>query len=191
MLVRIKSTVMKTTTPTPRKDTIDYQDSALFDFFTTELKDVYWAEKYIVKNLPKMAKAATSDDLKELLNEHLDDTQNQVERLEEIFQLIDKRAVGKRCEGMDGLIEESRTIIDKTEGGTLTRDVGLIAAAQKIEHYEIATYGTLKTIAAVLELDDQIIDLLNETLEEEKSADQKLTQLAESHINEDAREEEN
>jgi ferritin-like metal-binding protein YciE len=99
--------------------------------------------------------------------------------------------VGKRCDGMDGLIEESRTIIDKTEDGTLTRDVGLIASAQKIEHYEIATYGTLKTIAAVLDLDDQIIDLLTETLEEEKEVDQKLTQLAESHINEDAREEEN
>lgn len=191
MLVRIKSTDMKTTTPTPQKVTIDYQDSALFDLFVTELKDVYWAEKYIVKNLPKMAKAATSEDLKELLNAHLDETQNQVERLEEIFQLIDKRAVGKRCDGMDGLIEESRTIIDKTEDGTLTRDVGLIASAQKIEHYEIATYGTLKTIAAVLDLDDQIIDLLTETLEEEKEVDQKLTQLAESHINEDAREEEN
>ena len=158
MLVRIKSTDMKTTTPTPQKVTIDYQDSALFDLFVTELKDVYWAEKYIVKNLPKMAKAATSEDLKELLNAHLDETQNQVERLEEIFQLIDKRALGKRCDGMDGLIEESRTIIDKTEDGTLTRDVGLIASAQKIEHYEIATYGTLKTIAAVLDLDDQIID---------------------------------
>ncbi len=191
MLVRIKSTDMKTTTPTPQKVTIDYQDSALFDLFVTELKDVYWAEKYIVKNLPKMAKAATSEDLKELLNAHLDEAQNQVERLEEIFELIDKRAVGKRCEGMDGLIEESRTIIDKTEDGTLTRDVGLIASAQKIEHYEIATYGTLKTIAAVLDLDDQIIDLLTETLEEEKEVDQKLTQLAESHINEDAREEEN
>lgn len=191
MLVRIKSTDMKTTTPTPQKVTIDYHDSALFDLFVTELKDVYWAEKYIVKNLPKMAEAATSEDLKELLNAHLDETQNQVERLEEIFQLIDKRAVGKRCDGMDGLIEESRTIIDKTEDGTLTRDVGLIASAQKIEHYEIATYGTLKTIAAVLDLDDQIIDLLTETLEEEKEVDQKLTQLAESHINEDAREEEN
>ena len=191
MYSRIKSTVMKTTTSKPGKGTIEYQDSALFELFVTELKDVYWAEKYILKNLPKMTKAATSDDLRVVLNEHLDDTQNQVERLEEIFQIIDKRAVGKRCEGMDGLIEESRTIMDKTEEGTLTRDVGIIVSTQKIEHYEIATYGTLKTIAAVLELDDQVIDLLAETLEEEKAADQKLTQLAESHINEDARQEEN
>lgn len=181
---------MKNTTATPQKENIEFQDSALFDLFVTELKDVYWAEKYIVKSFPKMVKSATSEDLKNALNEHLDDTQNQVERLEEIFQLIDKRAVGKRCEGMDGLMEECRTIMDRTEDGTLTRDVGLISAAQKIEHYEIATYGTLKTIASVLELDDQVIDLLAETLEEEKAADLKLTRIAESHINEDARQEE-
>ncbi|MFM6975355.1 MAG: ferritin-like domain-containing protein [Sphingobacteriaceae bacterium] len=168
---------------------MELKDSALFELFVSELRDLYWAEKHIVKNLPKMAKAATSGDLKNAFQEHLSETETQVERLEEIFQLIDKRAVGKRCEAMDGLVEEGKTKIEDTEQGSLTRDVGLIASAQKIEHYEIAAYGTLKTIASVLQLDDQIADLLNETLEEEKNADVKLTEIAQSHLNEDAREE--
>jgi ferritin-like metal-binding protein YciE len=110
--------------------------------------------------------------------------------LEEIFQMLDKRAIGKRCEGIDGIVDEGKEKIEDTEEGSLTRDAGLISAGQKIEHYEIATYGTLKTLAAVLQLDDEIIDLLTESLEEEKSADMKLTEIAEGHVNEDASEEE-
>lgn len=168
-----------------------YKDSALYDLFVAELKDIYWAEKHIVKNLPKMVKAATSTDLKNALEQHRAETEQQVERLEEVFELIDARAIGKRCEGMDGLVEEAKTIIEQTEEGTLTRDVGIIFAAQKIEHYEIATYGTLKTIAAVLDLDNEVVDLLAESLEEEKNADSKLTEISEAHINEDAGEESN
>lgn len=169
---------------------IDIKDSALFELFVAELRDIYWAEKHLVKHLPKMAKAATSDDLRMAFMEHLEKTEGQVERLEEIFQLIDKRAIGKRCEGIDGIVDEGKEKIEDTEEGTLTRDAGLISVAQKIEHYEIATYGTLKTLATVLELDDEVIDLLRESLEEEKTADMRLTEIAEGHVNEDAREEE-
>lgn len=169
---------------------MEFKDSALFEFFHNELRDIYWAEKHLVKNLPKMAKAATSDDLRMAVEEHLSQTENQVDRLEQIFQMLDKRAVGKRCQAMDGLVEEGKDKIEDTEKGTLTRDAGLISAAQKIEHYEIASYGTLKTLASVLELDDEVIDLLDQTLEEEKAADAKLTEIAVSHINEAAKEEE-
>lgn len=181
---------MRNTASTSSPQELVYKDSALFELFVAELKDIYWAEKHIVKNLPKMAKEASSEELKMALQEHLSQTENQVERLEEVFQLLGLRAVGKRCEGMDGLVEEAKEMMDKTEKETHTRDAALIASAQKIEHYEIATYGTLKTLAGVLELDDQVIDLLNETLEEEKSADIQLTDIAESHVNEDAKGEE-
>lgn len=180
---------MKNTASKDSNNGMEFKDSALFELFHAELRDIYWAEKHLVKNLPKMAKAATSDDLRSALEEHLNETENQVDRLEQVFQLIDKRAVGKRCEAMDGLVEEGKDIIEDTETGTLTRDAGLISAAQKIEHYEMASYGTLKTLANVLELDNEVINLLNQTLEEEKMADTKLTEIAESHINEDAREE--
>lgn len=181
---------MKNKSSKSNGEEMELNDSALFELFVNELRDIYWAEKHIVKNLPKMVKAATSQDLRSALEEHLGQTENQVDRLEEVFQLIDKRAVGKRCEGMDGLVEEAKDKIEETDKGTMTRDAGLIASAQKIEHYEIAAYGTLKTLAAVLNLDEQVVDLLDETLEEEKSADMKLTEIAEGHINENAREEE-
>ncbi len=181
---------MKTTASKSNQGDMDFKNSPLFELFITELRDIYWAEKHLVKNLPKMAKAATSDDLRMAMEEHLSQTENQVERLEEIFQLLDKRAVGKRCEGMDGLVEESKEKMEDTEDGSLTRDAGLIGSAQKIEHYEIAAYGTLKTLAEVLDLDGEVISLLNETLEEEKETDSRLTEIAESHVNEEAKEEE-
>lgn len=181
---------MKNKTGNTSQGEMEMKDSALFELFVSELRDIYWAEKHLVKNLPKMAKAATSEDLRMAFMKHLEKTEQQVERLEEIFQLIDKRAVGKRCEGIDGIVDEGKEKMEDTEEGSLTRDAGLISTAQKIEHYEIATYGTLKTLAAVLQLDDEIIDLLTESLEEEKSADMKLTEIAEGHVNEDASEEE-
>ncbi len=181
---------MKNKTGNTSQGEMEMKDSALFELFVSELRDIYWAEKHLVKNLPKMTKAATSDDLRMAFMEHLEKTEQQVERLEEIFQMLDKRAIGKRCEGIDGIVEEGKEKIEDTEEGSLTRDAGLISAGQKIEHYEIATYGTLKTLAAVLQLDDEIIDLLTESLEEEKSADMKLTEIAEGHVNEDASEEE-
>jgi ferritin-like metal-binding protein YciE len=181
---------MKNKTGNTSQGEMEMKDSALFELFVSELRDIYWAEKHLVKNLPKMAKAATSDDLRIAFMEHLEKTEQQVERLEEIFQMLDKRAIGKRCEGIDGIVDEGKEKIEDTEEGSLTRDAGLISAGQKIEHYEIATYGTLKTLAAVLQLDDEIIDLLTESLEEEKSADMKLTEIAEGHVNEDASEEE-
>ncbi len=186
----INFTPMKNKTGNTSQGEMEMKDSALFELFVSELKDIYWAEKHLVKNLPKMAKAATSEDLRMAFMKHLEKTEQQVERLEEIFQIIDKRAVGKRCEGIDGIVDEGKEKMEDTEEGSLTRDAGLISTAQKIEHYEIATYGTLKTLAAVLQLDDEIIDLLTESLEEEKSADMKLTEIAEGHVNEDASEEE-
>jgi len=181
---------MKNKTGNTSQGEMEMKDSALFELFVSELRDIYWAEKHLVKNLPKMAKAATSDDLRMAFMKHLEKTEQQVERLEEIFQMIDKRAVGKRCGGIDGIVDEGKEKMEDTEEGSLTRDAGLISTAQKIEHYEIATYGTLKTLAAVLQLDDEIIDLLTESLEEEKSADMKLTEIAEGHVNENASEEE-
>ena len=166
-----------------------FKHSALFELFLTELKDIYWAEKHILKNLSKMIKSAHAEALKMALQDHLERTEEQVGRLEEVFQLIDVRAVGKRCEGIDGLVEEAKEIMDETENDTFTRDAAIISSTQKIEHYEIAAYGTMKTLAGVLELDDQVIDLLQETLDEEKEADQKLTQLAEARINVEARDE--
>jgi|LauGreDrversion4_2_1035121.scaffolds.fasta_scaffold05474_5 ferritin-like metal-binding protein YciE len=186
----INFTPMKNKTGNTSQGEMEMKDSALFELFVSELRDIYWAEKHLVKNLPKMAKAATSEDLRMAFMKHLEKTEQQVERLEEIFQIIDKRAVGKRCEGIDGIVDEGKEKMEDTEEGSLTRDAGLISTAQKIEHYEIATYGTLKTLAAVLQLDDEIIDLLTESLEEEKSADMKLTEIAEGHVNEDASEEE-
>src|SRR5690606_30638988 len=110
-------------------------DSMLMDLFKEELKDIYWAEKHLVKALPKMAKAATSDELAEAFNEHLEITKAQIERLEEVFGLIDKKPQAKKCEGMEGLVKEGESVIEDTEAGTSTRDAGLIISAQKVEHY--------------------------------------------------------
>ncbi|MBZ0242878.1 MAG: ferritin-like domain-containing protein [Bacteroidales bacterium] len=153
--------------------------------FTNGLKDVYWAEKYLAKSLKKMAKAATAEDVRTAFEEHMTQTEGQVERLEAIFESMDKRAVGKKCLAMEGLVGEAEELIEETEDGTETRDVALISAAQKVEHYEIATYGTLRSLAQVLGL-RQAVDLLQETLDEEKETDKLLTEIAESFVNESA-----
>lgn len=157
-------------------------DSMLKDFFEDELKDIYWAEKHIVKALPKMQKAATSEKLQLAFEEHLQQTQTHVERLEQVFEILGKKAQAKKCDAMAGILEEGNGIIGETEKGTATRDVGLILSAQKVEHYEIATYGGLAQLATTLGL-DEVANLLKQTLEEEKETDAMLTEIAESDVN--------
>lgn len=163
--------------------------SALMELFVDSIKDIYWAEKYLMKALPKMQKAATSEELKEAFETHLAQTEEQVGRLEQVFEMLEETARGKKCDAMEGLVSEAQTVIEDTEEGTATRDVGLIIAAQKVEHYEIASYGGLAQLAKTLGRDD-ISALLEETLAEEKDTDQLLTGIAESGINYEAESEE-
>jgi ferritin-like metal-binding protein YciE len=163
-------------------------DPMLQDFFYEELKDIFWAEKHLTKTLPKMAKAATSEELKEAFMEHLEVTNTHVERLEQVFELLNKKAQAKKCDAMEGITKEGESIIEDTEKGTSTRDVGLILAAQKVEHYEIATYGGLTQLAKTLQL-DEVAEILQATLDEEKETDAKLTEIAENSINYQAAEE--
>ena len=158
----------------------------LQELFVEELRDVYDAEKQLTKALPKMAKAVESEELRTAFEEHLEITRMQVNRLEEVFKSLGLTARGKTCEGMKGLIEEGSSHIEELEGSTL--DAALIGAAQKVEHYEIATYGTLATWADLLGHQDAK-DLLGQTLEEEKEADEKLTAIA-GQINPEAGSEE-
>ncbi len=159
----------------------------LSELFEDMLKDIYWAEKALTKAIPKMAKKATSDSLVEALNSHLEETHTQVGRCEQIFEILGKKAQAKKCEAMDGLIKEAQEIMDSTEDGPV-RDAGIIAAGQKVEHYEIASYGTMRAFAKILGHVD-IVELLEETLNEEKLADEKLTEVAETSINLEAAEE--
>ena len=156
----------------------------LRDLFEDELKDIYWAEKALTKAIPKMVKNATSEELVSALNDHLEVTKGHVDRLEESFNILGKPARAKKCEAMAGLVKEAEEIMEDTEEGVV-RDAGIISAAQKVEHYEIASYGTLCAFAKTLG-EDEVFSLLQQTLEEEKEADQKLTQIAESSINAEA-----
>lgn len=149
------------------------------------LKDIYWAEKALTKALPKMAKAATSQELKRAFEQHLEVTKKHVERLEKVFQQMGKKAQAKKCEAMQGLIEESEEIISETKDDTFTRDVALIIAAQKVEHYEIATYGGLAQLAKTMNKRG-ISNTLGTTLGEEKKTDELLTRIAEKSINVEA-----
>ncbi|HEY4154575.1 MAG TPA: ferritin-like domain-containing protein [Puia sp.] len=163
-------------------------DSRLKEFFTDELKDILWAEKHIVQTLPKMKKAANSEELKNAFDEHLEVTKTHVTRLEKAFGMLGEKATAKKCDAMEGIIKEGASIIEDTEDGTATRDVGLVLAAQKVEHYEIATYGGLIQLAKTLGHED-VADLLYETIQEEEEADQLLTKIAENHINYEAAQE--
>ena len=164
-------------------------NSLLKEFFVDELKDIYYAEKKIAKTLPKMKKAATSAELKAAFDDHLAMTKIQVERLEQVFGLLGEKAKAKTCDAIEGIIKEGEGIISDTESDTATRDVGLIFAAQKVEHYEIATYGGLAQLAETLGL-SEVKELLGTTLEEEKQTDLLLTNIAENHVNYEASEEE-
>ena len=158
----------------------------LNELFEDMLKDIYWAEKALTKTLPKMAKKATSQNLVQALQSHLEETQGHVQRCEKIFEILGKPAKAKKCEAMEGLIKEGQEIMDSTENGVV-RDAGIIAAGQKVEHYEIASYGTMRAFAKILG-QNEIMNILEQTLNEEKRADEKLTEIAESSINIEAAE---
>lgn len=156
----------------------------LQDLYVSELKDLYSAEHQLLKALPKMAKAASNPQLAEAFTDHLEETKGQVERLETIFKKLDLSPKGKTCKAMQGLLEEGKEVLEEdAEPGV--KDAALIAAAQRVEHYEMAGYGCVRTFARLLG-DKQAADLLQETLDEEGTADKKLTDLAESVINEGA-----
>jgi ferritin-like metal-binding protein YciE len=156
--------------------------SALQELFLDQVKDIYWAEKHLLKALPKMQKAATTEELKSAIENHISQTEAQVGRLEQVFELLEEKPQGKKCDGMAGLVEEGESVIEETEAESATRDVGIIISAQKVEHYEIAAYGGLATLAKTMGRDD-IAEILAETLAEEKETDQLLTEIAESNIN--------
>lgn len=158
--------------------------SELQELFVNELKDIYWAEKALVKAIPKMIKNATEEELIHALEEHLRATEEQVKRVEEVFETIGVKADAKKCDAMAGLIKEADKIMSETRKGVV-RDAGIISAAQKVEHYEIASYGTLCAFAKTLG-HDEAADLLQETLDEEKEADATLTEIAESSVNQEA-----
>jgi len=185
---RTKNTAASKTTTT-RTRMVKAKSTAaegLKELYIDCLKDIYWAEKALTKALPKMAKNATNQNLIAALEDHLTVTEHQIERLEKVFELIGKKAVAKKCEAMDGLIKEGQDIMESTEPGPV-RDAGIIAASQKIEHYEIATYGTISAFAKTLG-QDEAVALLQETLAEEKDADTTLTEAAYNTINFDAAE---
>src|SRR6185312_61836 len=154
------------------------------ELFLEELRDLYDAETQLTKALPKMSKAAASDDLRDAFDEHLGETENQVERLKRIFELVGEKPTGKKCVAMTGLIKEGDEMVGESNE-TAVRDAGLIAAAQKVEHYEISGYGSARTHAELLG-NDEAARLLEETPHEEKAADEKLNQLAKSMINREA-----
>lgn len=157
-------------------------NSKLKEFFVEQLEDIYWAEKKLTKTLPKLEEAATSTELKNAFGNHCRQTENHVSRLEEVFGMIGEKVDASKCHAMAGIIEEGEDIIDDTDDGTAQRDVGLIFAGQKAEHYEMATYGGLIAVAKTLGYNDAA-DILGQTLAEEKEADAMLTQIAESHVN--------
>ncbi len=156
----------------------------LHDAFLDELRDTYDAEKQLTKALPKMVKAAHSPILREAFESHLEETRQQVERLEQVFESLDEKPRGKHCDGMAGIVEEGKSMMEE-EFDEMTADACLIAAAQRVEHYEMAAYGTLVAWAKVMG-HTEAADLLQETLDEEKAADEKLSSLAEGGINQDA-----
>jgi len=171
---------MATEIITVRTDTAVH--SKLKEFFIDQLQDILWAEKKMVKTLEKMKDSATTIRLKESFNDHLKETQQHVERLNDVFALINETVDEKKCKAMAGIVDEAEDIIDETDKGSAQRDVGLIFAAQKAEHYEIATYGGLATLARTLGY-NQVAELLDKTLLEEKQADEMLTYIAEHGIN--------
>jgi len=159
-------------------------ESGLRELLEDQLKDIYWAEKAITKAMPEVVEKATSQELVDALTEHMEQTHQQVTRLENVFEMIGLKPQAEKCEAMAGLIEEAEDIMDELDEGPV-RDAGIIAAVQKIEHYEIATYGTLRAFANILG-EYEAASVLEETLGEEKDANQKLTDLAESVINVEA-----
>jgi len=170
------------------KKTTSKTAEGLRDLFEDELKDIFWAEKALTKAIPKMIKNATSQDLINALQDHLEATKGHVQRCEKAFEMLGMPARAKKCQAMEGLTKEAEEIMESTEEGVV-RDAGIISAAQKVEHYEIATYGTLCAFAKTLG-NDQVANLLEKTLKEERDCDDTLTHIAETAINQEAMEEE-
>ncbi len=150
--------------------------------FEDLLKDVYWAEQHLVEALPKMAEAATTEALKDAIEDHLHVTKKHVKRLEKVFKLLGKPAEAKKCDAMEALVKEGEKAIEETPDGSMTRDAGIIISAQKVEHYEIASYGSLVQVAITLG-HDEIADILEQTLAEEEETDAHLTKIAETDVN--------
>jgi ferritin-like metal-binding protein YciE len=173
---------MKKQTRSNSKKSSEAGGSVLADFFHDELKDIYWAEKHLVKALPKLQKAASTEELASAIGEHLEVTKEHVSRLEQVFEMLGHKAQAKKCDAMEGLVKEAESIVEDTDEGTATRDVGIIMAAQKAEHYEIATYGGLTTLAKTLGY-EEVAEILATTLNEEKETDEKLTEIAENNVN--------
>ena len=171
------------------ESTGEAKGSLLEKFFTDQLKDIYYAEKQIIKALPKMEAACTTEELKEAFSDHEHQSNKHVKRLEKIFKIMGLPAQGEKCEAIEGIIKECESIIADTPEGSMTRDAALIMAAQKVEHYEIATYGGLVQLAITIG-QKEVADLLDDTLEEEEQTDLLLTDIAEGHINMEAEEEE-
>ncbi|MES2620774.1 MAG: ferritin-like domain-containing protein [Bacteroidota bacterium] len=163
----------------------EMDNSALHELFVNQLKDMYWAEKTLIKSLPKMAKAATSTQLKSAIEGHLRETEEHVTRLERVFDSMNQKAAAKKCEAMTGLLKEGNELINETQKGTMVRDAAIIIGAQKVEHYEIASYGTLRALAQIMG-HSVAVNLLENTLKEEKQADSKLTEIAEGFVNKQA-----
>ena len=158
------------------------EETMLKELFIEELKDIYWAEKHLTKALPKMKKAATSQELAAAFEDHLAVTEKQIERVEKVFEILDMTARSKKCEAMEGLVKEAQNVIDEMPKGSAVIDAGLIIAGQKVEHYEIAAYGSLVQLAKTMG-ENEIANLLQQTLDEEKQTDQLLTEFAVSGIN--------
>jgi ferritin-like metal-binding protein YciE len=180
---------METKSKTKKGNGSKDQATLLEEYFVEELRDIYWAEKHLVKVIPKLQKAATTEELKRALGNHAEVTQEHVSRLEEVFNLLNKKAQGKKCEAIEGITKEGEHTVKEIESGSMTRDVAIIMAAQKAEHYEIATYGGLVQLAKTIGKTD-IAEILATTLEEEKETDQELTSIAENDVNVQAQEEE-
>lgn len=169
-------------------ENVDGESNKLRELLLHEMRDIYWAEKHLLKALAKMEKAATSSELQRAFADHNSVTQKQVERLERVFELMGEKAKAEKCEAMKGLTDEGDEVKTATEKNSMTRDAGLIIAAQKVEHYEIAAYGSMAQLARTLGL-TEVADIFEETLREEKETDELLTRIAESSINVQAVEE--
>lgn len=181
-----KTAETKTSAKSNAKD--KKQGAEFRDFFVDELKDILWAEKALLKALPKMRKAATGKEVAASFDSHLSETEAQIATLEQVFELMGEKPATKKCDAMEGLISEAESIISDTDKGTAIRDAGLILAAQKVEHYEIATYGTLAAFADAME-EQKVAKLLRSILRDEKKSDKTLTVLALESVNEEASEE--
>jgi ferritin-like metal-binding protein YciE len=178
----------ETTDPnTKKKGSLQQQESPSYlqKFFIDQLKDMYYAEQELLKALPEVKDAATTEELEDAIEDHMKQTERHVKRLEKVFRMIGQKPEGKKCEAMDGLLRECRTIIKETEEQTMTRDAALIIAAQKIEHYEMASYGGLVSLAVTMGM-ERAADILDKTLGEEEDTDQLLTDIAETYINVEA-----